>query len=131
MPLEVILDTNIIIYLSEGKFNLNFELERLLTQEFNVVILSACIAELEILAKREMKMKKHLLFLEKLRKKITVINYNPETIPTTDEKIIAYATKEPPEKVVVTNDKDLKKKLRKKGVPVIFVRKKTYLQLLR
>ncbi|MHA1629475.1 MAG: PIN domain-containing protein [Candidatus Heimdallarchaeota archaeon] len=130
MPLEVILDTNIIIYLSEGKFNLNFELERLLTQEFNVVILSACIAELEILAKREMKMKKHLLFLEKLRKKITVINYNPETIPTTDEKIIAYVTKEPPEKVVVTNDKDLKKKLRKKGVPVIFVRKKTHLQLL-
>ncbi|HUT82806.1 MAG TPA: hypothetical protein VMZ29_16540 [Candidatus Bathyarchaeia archaeon] len=130
MTVEVILDTNILIFISEGKFNLQREIERILPQKHEIVILSACLKEMEYLTKKQPKMVQHKKFIEKLIPTLKLIDFNPENIIETDKKIIAYAEKHKDTTIVVTNDIKLKNLLRDLNLPVIFVRTYNHLELV-
>jgi rRNA-processing protein FCF1 len=124
------LDTNIIILLADGTFNLNKEIERLIPQKHVIIFLSACLEEFNYLVKKKPKMVKYQQFAEKIIKTLKVVDFNPPDIRTTDSKILAFAGANVPNCVVVTNDKRLKKRLLENDIPVIFLRTKTHLELL-
>ncbi|NHK29872.1 MAG: hypothetical protein FK730_00880 [Asgard group archaeon] len=130
MTLQIVLDTNIIIFASEGKFNLNTEIDRLIPQKHDIIILSSCMNEFEYLINKQPKMNKHKKFATKLLETIQLIEYDPIEIKTTDEKIIQYAKLHAPNCVIVTNDNHLKKLLREENIPVIFVKTYGHLELL-
>ncbi|NHJ38561.1 MAG: hypothetical protein FK731_00915 [Asgard group archaeon] len=130
MILQIVIDTNIVIFTSEGKFNLSREIERLIPQKHEIILLSTCLKEFEYLINKKPKMKKHKRFAKKLLKTIKLVDYDPMEIKTTDEKIIHYAKLKYPECIVVTNDSKLKKLLRDENIPVIFVRTINHLELL-
>ena len=130
MTLQVVLDTNIIIFASEGNFNLSFEIERLIPQKHEIIFLSACMNEFDYLINKQPKMKRHKKFASKLLETIQLVDYNPIDIKTVDEKIIHYAKLNAPNCIVVTNDNHLKKLLREENIPVIFVKTYNHLELL-
>lgn len=130
MTLQVVLDTNIIIFASEGKFNLTTEIERLIPQKHDIVFLSTCLNEFDYLIDKQPKMKKHKKFAMKLLETTKLIDFDPVEIKTTDEKIIHFAKLHVPNCIIVTNDNHLKKLLREENIPVIFVKTTNHLELL-
>ena len=61
MTLYVVLDTNILLLASDGKFNVTSEIERIVPQKHEVVYLSACMKELEYIAEKP-KLYRKILF---------------------------------------------------------------------
>ncbi len=130
MSFEIILDTNILIFISEGKFNIHSEIERLIPQKHEIAVLSACLKELEFIAKKKPKLNRHKKFIHKLISTLKLIDFDPEDISKTDNKIISYAEIHKDSVIVVTNDIELKNLLRNKNLPVIFVRTYNHLELI-
>ncbi|MHA1221005.1 MAG: type II toxin-antitoxin system VapC family toxin [Candidatus Heimdallarchaeota archaeon] len=130
MVLQVLLDTNILIFIAEGKFNLHSEIERLIPQKHEIIILTACMEELKVLATQKPKMARILNFVEKLLEKIKLVEYNPRNIRLTDDRIVRYSRDHSDNCIVVTNDIGLKRKLLKHNLPIIFVRGKYHLELI-
>ncbi|NHJ48846.1 MAG: hypothetical protein FK733_13765 [Asgard group archaeon] len=130
MTIQVILDTNIIIFLSKGQFNLQAEIERLILQKHEIVILSTCMNEFDYLIMKEPKMLKHQKFAQKLLTTIKLIEFDPVDIKNTDMKIIEYAKLNSPNCVVVTHDRRLKKRLVTEGIPVIYYKSQSHLDLI-
>ncbi|MHA1212380.1 MAG: type II toxin-antitoxin system VapC family toxin [Candidatus Heimdallarchaeota archaeon] len=130
MTLQVLLDTNILIFIAEGKFNLHSEIERLIPQQHELIILTACMEELKVLATQKPKMARILTFVEKLLEKIKLVEYNPRNIRLTDDRIVRYSRDHPDNCIVATNDLGLKRKLLKHNLPIIFVRGKNHLELI-
>lgn len=86
--------------------------------------------ELDYLSKRNYKLSREVSFARKLIEKFVIIDYDPENIKFVDDKIVQFAIDNKHNCVVVTNDNELKKKLNKNEIPVIFIRKKKYLELI-
>lgn len=129
MELQIVLDTNIPILIMESKFNLQSELERLVPQKHTIVFLSCCIDELNLISKKTPKLAKQTAFALKFLERFQIIDFNPKNIRSVDDKIIQYAIENNPFCVVVTNDKELRHKLRNKSIPVIFIRTRSHLEL--
>ena len=130
MELQIVLDTNIPILIMESKFNLQSELERLVPQKHTIVFLSCCIDELNLIAKKTPKLAKQTTFALKYLERFQTIDYNPQNIRYVDDKVIQYAIENRPLCVVVTNDRELRHKLRNNEIPVIFIRTRSHLELL-
>ncbi|MBN1329714.1 MAG: PIN domain-containing protein [Candidatus Heimdallarchaeota archaeon] len=130
MSLEVVLDTNILIFISDGKFNIQSEIERIFPQKHEIVILTACLKEMDYLIKKKPQMSRHKKFIEKFLPTIKLIDFDPENITETDKKIVAYAEKYTDSVIVATNDVELKNLLRNQNLPVIFVRTFNHLELV-
>jgi rRNA-processing protein FCF1 len=130
MDFIVVLDTNIPLLAADGNFRLTREVQRLIPKKHSLVFLSACEEELDYLTKKgpkiAAKVKFARVFLEKIAKRI---DYNPTDLATTDEKIIQFAIEHHPDCAVITNDKQLRKQLRKKDIPVLFVRTIAHIEL--
>jgi hypothetical protein len=127
--IKVLLDTNIPLLLYDGGFNLQSELKRLLPQDHQLVFLSASERELQYIASRGRKLARKVSFAKKFLETITVVEYDPPEIETVDEIIINYAVDEKNTCIIVTNDKDLRRRSRKKKIPVIFIRTRRHLVL--
>ncbi|MCK5044943.1 MAG: hypothetical protein KAS22_00090 [Candidatus Heimdallarchaeota archaeon] len=129
MTLYVVLDTNILLLASEGKFNVTREIERIVPQKHEVVYLSVCLKELEFLAEKP-KMARKILFAKKLLESLKIIEFDLiDDIPI-DDKIIQYAIRNKSQCVIVTNDNELKKRLLEHSIAVIFIRSKSHLELV-
>ncbi len=129
MTLYVVLDTNILLLASEGKFNVTREIERIVPQKHEVVFLSACLKELEFLAERP-KMSRKILFAKKLLESLKIIEFDlTDDIPI-DDKIVQFAIKNKSQCVIVTNDNELKKLLLEQSIAVIFIRSKSHFELV-
>lgn len=130
MTVQVILDTNIPVLAIEGNFHLHDELERLITQKHDIIFLSACLREMNIIEKKGRKLSRAIQLAKKILEQIKIIEYDPANITNVDDVILSYAKENRPNCVVVTNDKELKQKLRKEGIPVIFVKTIDHFELL-
>lgn len=129
MTLYVVLDTNILLLASEGKFNVTREIERIVPQKHEVVFLSACLKELEFLAERP-KMSRKILFAKKLLESLKIIEFElTDDIPI-DDKIVQFAIENKSQCVIATNDNELKKRLLEHSIAVIFIRSKSHLELV-
>ena len=126
MTLSIVLDTNILLLASEGKFNITSEIERLVPQKHEIVFLSACLKELEFLAEKP-KMSRKILFAKKLLESLQIVEFDLTDDITIDDKIIQYAIENKSQCVIVTNDNELKKRLLEHNIAVIFIRSKSHL----
>src|SRR4030042_6836641 len=114
----VILDSSAIMMLFEFSIDLEKELTQLLDSH-DIVIPKTVVNELKLLSKKEqtgkkkMKAKASIKFIEKYE----VVDVKSENA---DDSIVELAKET--NGVVVTNDKELRKRLKERSVPTIFLR---------
>ncbi|MDH7517431.1 MAG: DNA-binding protein [Candidatus Thermoplasmatota archaeon] len=116
----VILDSSAIMMLFEFSIDLENELTRLLGSHA-VVVPKAVVDELDFLAKKEQAGKKKMKAKAaiKLIEKYEIVDVKSENA---DDSIIELAKET--DGVVVTNDTELRKRLKELSVPIIFLRAK-------
>jgi rRNA-processing protein FCF1 len=116
--------------LSEIQVNIFSELDRLIQREYVLIALSGIVKELQglLINSKPKKRKKIAFALQFLNEtQIKVLNEELLSDEPIDEYIIRVAKKE--SFIVATNDQNLRKKLRKEHIAVVFVRQKSYLEL--
>jgi len=128
VTLKIILDSNFLFIPTQFKIDVFEGLTNLLNQKLEPIMLSATYQELQTMAEKgsPSRRKQALLALE-LTKKCCLVNVKKSVEETNDDVILRIATewKSP----VATNDRELRRKLRKRDIPVIFLRGKSHLEL--
>ena len=128
LPIKLILDVNFLFIPSKFRIDIFEQLERLVNQRFEPVLLSPTLRELQIMAERgSPSMRKQASLALSLAKKCRQIKAERKTGETSDDVILRMAVewKSP----VATNDRELRRKLRDRDIPVIFLRGKSRLEL--
>jgi len=118
----VILDSSAILMFFEFSVDWKKDLDRLL-DGYHVVVPTTGVHELEILSMHSTGKKKVAAALKLIAKYDTI----DEKADTVDESLIKIAEKT--HGIVVTNDTELRKRLKNRGFPVIFLRGKKRLFL--
>lgn len=122
----VILDTNFLFIPLKFKVDIFSELERLYGIMPTCIITSATMEELEYLKIGAKSLfLKEVKFAERLAQRCKVVKVIAKQKEKVDDLILRYAkdTRYP----VATNDVELKEKLRKQGLSIIYLRQKTHL----
>lgn len=129
MVKTIILDTDFLIHCASSKVDYVEELKRILDCNYKVYIIDKTIDELDnIIETKKGKAKTDT----KLAKAILKANKIPE-IKTKKNKIVDDLILDTVDKdnfVVATMDAELKRKLKKLGIPRVVIRQKKYLFLL-
>jgi len=128
VTIKVILDSNFLFIPSQFKIDIFEELMNLLNQRFEPVLLSSTFQELRNMAdKGAPKRRKQASLALKLAEKCRLVNIEKGAEETNDDVILRIAAqwKSP----VATNDRELRRKLRNRDIPVIFLRGKSRLEL--
>lgn len=126
--IKVILDANFFFVASQFNIDVFEELENLLNRRFTPVLLSSTKKELQGLAESNSpKQRKQAQLALRLAKKCRFVAVEKGLKETYDDVIVRVAAewKSP----VATNDRELRKRLRNAGVPVIFLRQKRRLEM--
>jgi rRNA-processing protein FCF1 len=124
--LKVILDSNIFFIPSQFNLNLFEELKNVLNRSFEPVVLSSTLKELQGIQKSvSIKEKKQATIALALTSKCRRMNIEKNPLESYDDVILRVAQKNG--WCVVTNDRTLRKQLREKGIPVIYLRQKNHL----
>lgn len=120
--LEVVLDTNFIILLSEYPYLID-ELNEVVPFRSVCVLLTAVLEELEAVSKRLGEVRRRMLgkILDVLRGRCVVVDAGRSRV--VDEAIIDYAREHGA--VVATNDRELRRRLREMGIPNVFFREES------
>jgi rRNA-processing protein FCF1 len=127
-PVKVVLDANFFFVASHFKVDVFEELENLLNRRFEPILLSSTQKELQGLAESSSpKQRKQAQLALRLAEKCRVVAVEKSLKETYDDVIVRVAAewKSP----VATNDRELRRRLRKVGVPVIFLRQKKRLEM--
>jgi rRNA-processing protein FCF1 len=123
---KIILDTNFLFVPSQFHLDIFEELDRLIGQQVEPLILSSTFEELQKLIKsRSVKKSKQALLGLKLAEKCRIAKIERKNDESNDDVILRAAVEM--KCAVATNDRELRKKLRKAGVPVVFLRQKSTL----
>jgi len=125
-PVRVIFDSSFLFIPSQFKIDIFEELEKVLNRRFEPTILSSTYQELQKIAKgRSTKLQRQSAFALKLAQKCRQIKVEKDSDESYDDVIVRGASELGYS--VATNDKALRKKLRRKNVAVIFLRQKSHL----
>ena len=125
---KVIFDSNFLFVPSQFQLDIFEELTTLLNQRFDPILLSPTQKELQRLAKEgSPKTRKQASLALKLAEKCRVVHVDKGLKGTHDDVIVRVAAEW--ECPVATNDRELRKRLRNLGVPVIFLRQRHRLEL--
>ena len=122
--MRVVLDTSFLMI--PGVFGVDVinELDRLLEQRYELLVPSPVLAELKRLASRGTSSERPAARIGiALAKRAKVVR----TRAKADEAILEIASKG--DCVIATTDAALKKELRRRGVPVVYLRQKSHLAL--
>jgi len=126
--IKVILDANFFFVPSQFNLDIFEELAELLNQRFEPVLLSSTHKELQGLAKSSsLKEQRQAQLALTLAEKCRPVPTEKASDETYDDVIVRVA--EEWKAPVATNDRELRKRLRKVGVTVIFLRQKHRLAL--
>ncbi|PVX26319.1 MAG: hypothetical protein CW691_01750 [Candidatus Bathyarchaeum sp.] len=125
--LKVVLDANFFFVPAQFNVDIFEELANLLNQRFEPVLLSSTQDELEGLAQSTPKVRKQALLALRFAKKCSFVSVDKDVMETYDDVIVRVASEL--RVPVATNDRELRKRLRKNGVPVIFLRQKRRLAM--
>ncbi|NJE11251.1 PIN domain-containing protein [Thermococcus sp. MAR1] len=125
----VIPDTNFLLVPGQFGVDIIGELNRVLDVKFRIAVPNAVLQELEVIERKSRG--KDLLAIrmaKKLAERFEVVEIGRFGEKPIDDQIFDFAVKN--EHVIVcTNDKGLKRRLREKGVPVVYLRSKKILEL--
>ncbi|OYT32100.1 MAG: nucleotide-binding protein [Thermofilum sp. ex4484_79] len=119
--LRVLFDTNFLLLPARYNLNIIEGIADLLNSPYEPVVLYSTIRELRKLAERGGKIGRFSRLALKICEKLVILN-DAEIEGDVDQKIVELATKLG--LIVATNDVELRRKLREKGVSVIFFREK-------
>jgi len=129
--MKIILDTNIFLVPEKFKVDIFEEFDRLIDEKYELVTIEPVVRELKKLSmgnSRDARAARFgLNFLEAKSIKVTKTKEN-----TADKAIVSLSEKflrKSEECAVATLDKELKRKLKKIGVKVIYLRNKKYLAM--
>jgi len=125
---KVVFDSNFLFVPSQFQLDIFEELANLLNQRFDPILLSPTQKELQKLAKEgSPKTRQQASLALKLAEECRVVRIEKGLEETHDDVIVRVAAewKCP----VATNDRELRKRLRKLRVPVIFLRQRRRLEL--
>lgn len=117
---NIVLDTNFILHCIEFRIDFMQELNRIIDDSFGVYILEKTLQELK--GKKQEKLA--IALIEKQGIKLIKV---PEGVKSVDAALLHLDW---PDKVIATQDKALKEKLKKRGIAVITIRQKKYLTLM-
>ncbi len=118
---RVILDTNFLLLPASESLNITAELDRILEGNYELLVLSPCLNELNKLKGKGRKIALAVrLALELINKHAKVINIEKRENESVDDLIIRVAKEL--NAIVATCDRDLRRRLRREGVPTIFYR---------
>ena len=127
MMRRVILDSNFLFIPFQFQIDILEELENLIGK-FEPIALSTTMEELEKLSKeRSEKTKRQALSALKLTERCTIIKVERNQVETNDDVILRKARDW--NCGVATNDRELRRRLRKEAIPVIYLRQRKRLQL--
>ncbi len=128
MTIRVILDSNFLFIPSQFHLDIFEELENLLGQRVDPVLLSSAYEEIRKIAEKGAPKRSQQASLAlKLAEKCRVVQVEKRVEEDCDEVIVRVAMKW--RSPVATNDQALRRRLRSKGIPVIFLRQKRRLEL--
>lgn len=124
---KIIIDTNFLMIPWQFKVDIFSEFDRICQFNYHLYIFDRTINELENIAEKSKgKDKKAAQFALKLVK-LNNINRIKSDIKYVDSLILENADENT---IIATQDKNLKKKLLEKGLSMIILRQKKYLQLI-
>ncbi len=125
----VVPDTNFLLVPGQFGVDIISELNRILDVKFKIVIPNVVLDELDVIERKTRG--KDLLAVrmaKKLAERFETVEIGRFGEKPIDDQILDFTVKK--ERVIVcTNDKGLKKRLREKGVPVVYLRSKKILEL--
>lgn len=125
---KVILDSNFLLIPSQFQLDIFEELGNLLSQQFDPVLLFPTKNELQEMTKKDSpKMRRQASLALKYAEKCRVVHVEKKSKETHDDVIVRIAAEW--RCPVATNDRELRKRLRNIGIPVIFLRQKHRLEL--
>ncbi len=130
MPLIVVIDTNFIAVPAQFGIDIFAEAERILERNLEFIILSPALAELErkISSASSKIEERHFRIARELIDRCKIFDASESTnTASVDDQILHYA--KDVKGVLATNDRALRKKARKIGVPVLHLRGKKQLAL--
>lgn len=117
----VIFDANILILPLSRSLNVFEGVREALGTDYKPVVLSVTLDELELMAgSGSLAQRRRAKFALELARRCDVVKVERKTGETVDNVILRVAVSNG--WAVATNDKGLRKKLREKGVPVLFLR---------
>jgi rRNA-processing protein FCF1 len=128
VTLKVILDSNFLFIPAKFRIDVFEDLAKLLNQRFEPVLLSSIYQELKTMAEKGVPSRRRQASLAlKLAEKCKKIDVEKHLEETNDDVILRSAIlwKSP----VATNDRELRRKLRARAIPVIYLRSKNRLEL--
>ncbi|HJX02571.1 MAG TPA: DNA-binding protein [Candidatus Bathyarchaeia archaeon] len=125
--LKIILDSNAFFVPLQFKIDVFEELGTLVGRNFEPILLSPILKEIERMAKKDNpKIRKDAKYALKLAERCKLVRIDDAMIQPDDAIVqVAHEWKCP----VLTNDMPLKKRLRDINVPVIYVRQKSRLEI--
>jgi hypothetical protein len=128
---KVILDTNFLLIPGEKGVDIFSEIQRILSEPYELCVLDKSLKELESLVEKSAKKKSGfnaklgIVLLKQKNLKI-LTSFSEEYA---DKAIVEYAEKNPENVIVATQDKGLKDKLKRIPIRVIQLRQEKYLVL--
>jgi rRNA-processing protein FCF1 len=128
LTLRVVLDSNFLFIPSKFRGDIFEKLKKLLNQQFNPVLLQPTYQELLRIAEHgPPKLRQQASLALKLAQKCSIVSVEIHCEENPDDVILRVAKewKCP----VATNDRELRKRLRRDGVPTIFLRQRAYLAM--
>jgi rRNA-processing protein FCF1 len=126
--LKMIIDTNFLFIPSEFKIDIFEALFALFNERIEPVLLSTNYDELERMSHgAPPKLRKQALFALKLAQRCHIVRVEKNQDETNDDVVVRVA--ESWKTPVATNDGELRRRLRARNIPVIFLRGKKRLEL--
>jgi len=128
VTVKVVVDSNFLFIPAQFHIDIFEGLTKLLNQRFEAVLLSTTYNELLKMAEKgSPSRRKQASVALKLAEKCRVVDVAKNREETNDDVILRIAAlwKSP----VATNDRELRKKLRNRSIPVIYLRGKSHLEL--
>jgi len=123
----ILIDTNFLVECAKNRIDIHSELTRILDTSFEVAILDRTLEELDVIISRGKKEGQYARLVKTIlmTKKVTVI---PTEGGHTDTLLLEKADEN---NIVATMDKELKRKLKKKGQTVVIIRGEKRLEVVR
>ena len=125
----VVPDTNFLLVPGQFGVDIIGELNRILDVRFKMIIPNVVLDELTVIERKSRgKDLMAVRMAKKLAERFETVEIGEFGRRPIDDQILEFAVKN--ERVIVcTNDKGLKKRLRERGVPVVYLRSKKILEL--
>ena len=126
MPVKVLLDTNFLLVPIRFGVDIFAEAERALNQLVELTVTSGVLREMESLKEEAgPKFQRELDFALTLASRCAVVEDEPREGETVDDSLIRLASEHG--YVVATTDSELRRRLRDRGLKVLYMRQKRYL----